>query len=426
MQYAILIRGIRRIDPAAGSDSVGDLYLESGRIAPLPQTLPADARVLEGRGLAVTPSLIDLHVHLREPGGTEAETVASGSDSAARGGFGTVVAMPNTRPPVDQPHLVRFVLEQGRRAGHTRVLTTACITQGRQGGRVAHLAALAEAGASAFSDDGCTVQSDAVMRQAMERAAELGLPIMDHAQDRRMELRGGVMHEGNVSRRHGLPGIPSEAEIRMIARDIRLAEETGCRVHIQHVSTAEGAALIERAREQGLPVSGEASPHHLALCDEDIDPADACYKMNPPLRSRDDRDAIRRAAAAGALSVFATDHAPHSARAKSMGFLRAPFGIVGLETAVGVTYTAMVLECGMSIVEWVRRWTSGPAQVLGLAPPGLNPGAPADLALLDLASSWTAGDEPFASLSANSPFLGRRLTGRAVGLIRGGVPVWRR
>jgi len=420
----LYIQGARVIDPAAGLDRTMNLLVEEGILKPAPPTPPPGIPVLTGDGHVVTPGLIDIHVHLREPGGEQAETIETGSRAAARGGFTTIVAMPNTTPPLDTPELTRWVLEQGRAAGHAQVLPAPCITVGRAGLAVADLRAMAEAGAAAFTDDGCTVQDDAVMAEAMRLARELDVTIMDHAQDRNIELQGGVMHEGEVSRRFGLPGIPTLAEARTIARDIRLAEETGCAVHIQHVTSREGVDEIRAARQKGLRVSGELSPHHLALADTDIDADDADYKMNPPLRSEEDREALRAALLDGTLELFATDHAPHPAARKAEGFLTAPFGVVGLETAVGVTYTELVAPGLMDLRTFVERWTVKPARVLGLAEPTLREGAPANLTVLDLHSPWVVQPEAFASLSRNTPFKGRTLTGRAVLTCCNGITTW--
>lgn len=425
MSSSIYLHGGRVVDPSSGEDEIRDLFVTDGRIAAPPSILPSDTERVDVAGLVIVPGLIDVHVHLRQPGGENAEVVATGARAAARGGFTTVVAMPNTTPPLDTPERVKQVLAWGAEAGATRVCTTACITVGRAGEQVADLQALADAGATAFSDDGCTVQSDEVMREAMVRACALGLPIMDHAQDRLIELQGGVMHEGPTSKRLGLPGIPSVAESRIVARDIALAEETGGRVHIQHVSSREGVALIREARRRGLPVSGEASPHHLALCDEDIDPGDSDYKMNPPLRGKADRTAVREGVRDGALEVMATDHAPHEAARKALGFLKAPFGIVGLETAVGVTYTELVVSGSMNLMTWLERWTCGPARVLGIRPPGLSPGHRADIAVLDVKRRWTVQPDVFLSRSGNTPFKGRELVGCALLTLVDGRVTWR-
>lgn len=424
MPEPILIRGGRLLDPARGREEVGDLFLLNGRIAPTPASLPCGTRVIEALGQWVVPGLVDLHVHLREPGGEEQETIESGTRAAARGGFTAVAAMPNTTPPMDLPEAIVRFLARARDAALIRVLPVACLTRGRDGRELCDLEALARAGAVAFSDDGTTPADAALMRRAMERARACGRPVLDHAQDPEAERRGGVMHDGPWARRWGLPGIPAEAEVRMIRRDIALAAETGCRIHLQHVSTREGVDLVREARARRLPVTAEATPHHLALCDEDVRPDDARFKVNPPLRSAKDREALREGVADGTLSVLATDHAPHTAWAKARGFREAPFGIVGLETAVGLTYTVLVGGGLMRVGEWLARWTIGPAEVLGLDAPTLAPGAPADVTLLDLDSEWTVDSQEFLSRSRNTPFDGWRLVGRAVCTIHGGRVVW--
>ena len=418
-----IIRGGRILDPAAGRDETADLFIAGGRIA---ERAAPGAAVLEAAGCVVTPGLIDLHVHLREPGGEENETVATGALAAAAGGFTAVVAMPNTRPPHDTPGTVALVKRLGEEAGLTRVLPSGAITQGRLGQELTDFPALAAAGAVAFTDDGSTVQDDALMERALRAAAALGRVVMDHAQDNLIERQGGVMHEGVVSRRFGLPGIPTEAEARIIRRDIELAEKTGAAIHIQHVTSREGADLIRAGQARGVRVTGELTPHHLALCDADIDPANADYKMNPPLRSAEDRAALREALLNGTLGCFATDHAPHSADKKARGFLKAPFGIVGLETAVGVTHGLLVATGMMTLADWLRRWTVEPARILGLPAPSLQPGAPADVAVLDLTTPWRVEPAALHSKSVNTPFLGQELAGRALLTLRGGRLIWSR
>ena len=420
----IYIRGARVVDPARGLDAAGDLYLEGGRMAPLPAGgPPAGCRVMDAEGLLAAPGCWDIHVHLREPGGEEAESIASGSACAARGGFTTIVAMPNTRPAMDRPDLVREVLDEGRRVGLTRVLTTACITRDRAGEEVADLERLAEAGAAAFTDDGCTVQDDAVMEAAMRRIHSLDSVLMDHAQDKIIEARG-VMHEGAFSKRHGLPGIPSSAEERIIRRDIESAARTGCRLHVQHVTSRAGMDLLRDAVQRGAPVTWEVTPHHLALTDGDVRPDDANFKMNPPLRSADDREALVEAVAQDTGAVLATDHAPHTPTAKARGFLDGPFGVLGLETALGVTYDVLVRSGRLSVPQWVRRWTENPARALGRPTPSLAPGAPADLVLIDTRKPWTYDVNRSASRSRNSPFHGWTLGARAVLTVYGGRIVW--
>lgn len=422
MADAFILQGGRVLDPVTGEDAVRDVYIAAGRIVDRP---PPGARVIAAARRLVTPGLIDLHVHLREPGGEENETLETGARAAARGGFTTIVAMPNTRPPHDTPETVAFVARRGQEINLTRILPSGAITVGRKGEALTNLAALAGAGAVAFTDDGSTVQDDALMHRAMDVARDLNRPIMDHAQDNRIERMGGVMHEGAVSRRLGLPGIPTFAEERIIRRDIDLAEATGARLHIQHVTSGIGAALIRAARARGVRVTGELTPHHLVLSDQDIDPNNANFKMNPPLRTREDRAALEAALIDGTLSCFATDHAPHSADKKARGFLKAPFGIIGLETAIGVTWTHLVQSGKMTPLEWLRRWTVEPARVLHRPLPTLTPGAPADVILLDVENPWIVHPNEFASKSHNTPFTGRTLTGRAVATWLDGRLVWR-
>lgn len=424
MSTELYIRGGRTLDPATGRDEVRDLFVRDGKIVDVPATIPADTDVIEAKGLVVAPGLIDLHVHLREPGGEEAETIETGSHAAARGGFTTIVAMPNTKPPYDTPERVAFVKRRGEEVGLVRVLPSGAITRERAGKEVGDLAALAGAGAAAFTDDGSTVQDDALMEEAMRRAKAAGLPIMDHAQDSIMERQGGVMHEGEFSAKFGLPGIPTLAEEKIIRRDIEVAAKTGCKIHIQHVTSKEGAQLIREGRAKGVHVTGELTPHHLTLADADVDPDQPNYKMNPPLRSAADRVALMEALLDGTLSCFATDHAPHTAEKKARGFLKAPFGIVGLETAIGITYSAVVQNGLMDLMTWLRRWTTGPAEVLGRPLPTLVPGSPADIVLLDLNSPWVVRSADFESLSTNTPFEGWRLSGRAICTICDGRVTW--
>lgn len=283
--------------------------------------------------------------------------------------------------------------------------------------------ALRDAGAVALTDDGGTPPDREIVRAVLLKARAAGLPIMDHAQDPARERRG-VMHEGARSRALGLPGIPAEAEVDIVRRDIELAEETGCAVHLQHLSAAGSVDLLRAALKRGAPVTAELTPHHLALTDDDVRADDANGKMNPPLRGTEDRQALQTALIDGTIGALATDHAPHTAESKARGFLNAPFGVVGLETAVGVTYTKLVREAGMDPVEWVRRWTTGPAAVIGRPAPSLTPGAIADLVLLDLRTPWKVESARFRSRSRNTPFGGRTLFGRAVCAWRDGVVVW--
>ena len=408
------IKGARILDPASGIDAIHDLFIQNGRFSAIPESLPKGTKVIDAHGLVAAPGFIDLHVHLREPGHEAAETVASGCHAAARGGFTTIIAMPNTNPPLDTPEQVKHLAARAIAANSIRVLPAPCITRGRAGDTVADLAALADAGAVAFTDDGCTVTSTAVMEAAMQEAARLGLPIMDHAIDPKLAGHG-VMHEGQYSQALGLAGIPSEAETVIVARDIQLSRTTGCAIHIQHLSAAGSVTLIRAARREGVHVTAELTPHHLALTDADVNPARPdCHKMNPPVRAEADRAALIAGLLDGTISCFATDHAPHTAATKAHGFKGAPFGVLGLETAIGVTYTLLVKKNMMRPLDWVAHWTVEPARILGHPAPTLTPGSLADLVLLDLKSEWVVQASDFVSLSRNTPFEGWRLTGRAV------------
>lgn len=412
------IHDVQWIDPGSGRQGAGTVWVRSGRISfqPPPKGAPPAGWTLDGRGKWLAPGLIDAHVHLREPGHEAAETIATGTRAAAAGGFTTVVCMPNTRPPIDTPGAVRYQIDRAREAGFCRVRPSACLTVGRAGEVPAPLEALAEAGAQVFTDDGCTVMSEAVLSAAMRRARALDRAVMDHAQDSFAEARG-CMHEGRVSARFGVPGIPSAAEATIIDRDIRLVRETGCRLHIQHLSSREGADAVRRARAEGLPVTAELTPHHLALCDEDMPGPDPDWKMNPPLRGPADREALTQALVDGVITCLATDHAPHTTAAKARGLREAPFGVIGLETAVGVTYSHLVASGRMPFLAWLQAWTTGPAAMLGLPPPELSEDVPADLVLLDLDMKWTVRPEEFLSLSVNTPFKGQTLQGRAAATV---------
>ena len=405
------LRGVRLLDPAAGRDETADLFCAGGRLAAAPAP---GAPEFDGAGLLAMPAAVDPHVHFREPGGEDAETVASGLAAAARGGFGTVVAMPNTTPPLDTPARVREQLALAAAArSPVRLLVAGCCTEGRAGRAVAPLEDLAAAGAVAFSDDGAMVADDAVMRETMRRAEALGLPVMDHAVVPALQ---GAVRDGALARSLGLRAFPDEAETRAVARDLALAAETGAHVHLQHLSAGASAGLVSAARAHGVRVSAEATPHHLLLACEEIPGDDANWKMNPPLGTRADRARLRAAVLDGTVDCFATDHAPHPAAAKARGFADAPFGVIGLETALAATWEAMVAQAGMAPLDWCARWTLGPAAALGLPAPALAPGAPARVALLRLAP-WTVQAADFASKSRNTPMTGRTFPLRPVALL---------
>lgn len=416
---AVYIPDARLLDPSCGRDERGALFVDaSGRIAPVPAKLPPAARltVIDRPGLVVTPGLCDVHVHFRDPGATEAEDLVSGCAAAANGGFTRVVTMPNTNPPTDTPDLVR----RARNAqGAAAVFPCACATVGRAGKACAPLEALEEAGAVAFSDDGAMVADPEVMRVVMLRAKKLGRPVMDHAVLPGLQ-QGGIVRDCPAAREFGLPLFPPEAEVEAVRADIALCRATGCALHLQHLSCAESVALVRAARAEGLPVTAEATPHHLALAAEDIPGNDGDWRMNPPLGTRADVEALRQGVLDGTLTLFATDHAPHAPATKAKGFKAAPFGVIGLETAVGVTWETMVRRCGMAPLAWAAAWVTAPNRLLGLPPPTLELGAPAELAILAPDEEWAVTPEALASKSRNSPWLGRTLRGRAVATYRRG------
>jgi dihydroorotase len=361
----------------------------------------------------LSPGLVDAHVHLREPGQEDKETIATGTAAAVKGGFTSVACMPNTSPPLDEPGRLYLVAERARRAGLARVHPVAAITLGLGGERLADLAALVEAGAVAFSDDGRPVMHAGLMRHALEYARDLGVPLVTHAED--LGLRGeGVMNEGAVATRLGLPGIPAACEVVAVERDLELAALTGAKLHVAHVSAAGSVEALARAKAKGIAATGETAPHYFALTDEACDGYDTNAKMNPPLRTAADREAVIQALADGTLDLVATDHAPHTPREKEAEFSAAPFGVVGLETALGVVLSHLVVPGRMSLVEALRRMTTAPRALLGLPDP-LAPGREADLVAFDPDAIWRVDKRTFASKGRNTPFDGRELHGRVLG-----------
>ncbi|MEM8757694.1 MAG: dihydroorotase [Planctomycetota bacterium] len=427
---SMLLLGGRVIDPAGGFDQRADIAVEGDRIAAIGSDLDrASANLLiDASGLIVCPGLIDPHVHLREPGHEDKETIASGTRAAVAGGFATVCCMPNTRPAIDSPEIVRSVLERARAVGRCRVFPVAAGTADRAGERLTEIRLLAEAGAVGISDDGDVIESAGMMRTVLRAAAAAGLAFMQHCQDPTL-TRNAAMHAGEVSTRLGLTGWPRVAEEIIIERDVRLVRETGCRYHVQHISSAGSVEIVRRAQADGLPVSAEASPHHLLLTDQACDGYNTLAKMNPPLREQADVEAIRDAVAQGVISVLATDHAPHTSENKALPFDQAPFGIIGLETALAA-YAEALLDTGR--LDWaglIRRMTTGPADLCGLdaAHRGreglgrLAVGGPADITVIDPDHEWTVTADDLAGKSVNTPFLGRRFRVRPVATIVGGL-----
>ncbi len=419
----ILIRGGRIIDPARGTDEVADLFVSDGKVQASGRDLgrPDDAIVLEATGKVVAPGLIDLHVHLREPGQEDLETVATGAMAAAAGGFSAVCAMPNTDPVTDNQAAVGFIVSQAQRAAKARVYPIGAVSLGQKGQQLAEFGELVGAGAVAVSDDGKPVASSHLMRTALEYARTFGIPVADHCEDPTLSA-GGAMHEGLVSTRLGLKGIPAAAEEIMVARDILLAELTGGHVHLCHMSTRGSVELIRRAKEKKLRVTAEACPHHFTLTHEACEGYNTNAKMNPPLREPEDREAVRQGLRDGTIDVICTDHAPHHYDAKEREFDDAPNGIIGLETALGLAVTELVDTSLLSLGDLVNRMSTMPARIFNLPGGSLAPGTAADVVVFDPAAVWTVRPEEFYSKSRNTPFAGRRLRGRAeTTIVRGQV-----
>lgn len=397
----------------------GDLAFEQERIVALGDGIVAgpDDLVVDLTGCCVVPGLVDVHVHLREPGFTAKETIASGTAAAAHGGYTTVCAMPNLDPAPDSPEHLAVELEAIRRDAAVRVLPYGCITRGQKGrGELVDFEALAPE-VVGFSDDGRGVQEEALMAEAMRRAARTGRPIVAHCEVDEL-LRGGYIHDGVYCREHGHKGICSESEWRQVERDIRLAAEAGCRYHVCHVSTRESVELIRRAKAAGLPVSGETAPHYLLLCDEDLQ-EEGRFKMNPPLRGREDREALLAAVADGTIEAIATDHAPHTAEQKSRGLRDSAMGIVGLECAFPLLYTYLVKRGVLTLAQLVERMSEGPRRLFSLGG-GLRPGEPADLTVFDLNAEYAIDPGDFLSMGRATPFAGWRVAGRTLWTVVGG------
>ena len=422
---SVLIRGGRLVDPANSIDGIHDLLLEDGKVSKLGATLaaPQDAAVIEAAGKLVCPGLIDIHVHLREPGYEYKETVATGTRAAAAGGFTAVCCMANTHPVNDNRSITDYILAKAKSEGLVRVYPIGAVTRGLEGKELAELAELAEAGCVAFSDDGKCVMNAELYRRAMEYTLPFGMPVISHAEDHTLS-RGGCMHEGVVSTELGLRGIPAAAEDVMVARDVLLAELTGAHVHIAHLSTAGAVRLVRDAKARGVRVTAEVTPHHLLLTEDAVRTFDANAKMNPPLRSKRDAEVLLEALADGTIDCIATDHAPHAGSEKEGEFDRAAFGIVGLETAVGLMLDRLVRPGLLPLATLISRLSRDPARLLGLPGGHLAPGAPADLTLLDPAAGWTVDPARFQSRSRNTPFGGWSVTGRPWKTIVGGGIVW--
>jgi dihydroorotase len=422
---SLLIKGGLVVDPAQELEAPRDVLIEAGRIADLapPESIPADGhQVIAAQGLVVTPGLIDMHVHLREPGEEYKETILTGTQAAVQGGFTAVAAMPNTCPVNDNAAVTRFILEAAKTAGRARVYPVGAISMGSLGQILSEYGDQKEAGAVAFSDDGRPVMNPMLMRRALEYAKTFDLPLIVHCED--LDLRGlGVMHEGRVSLELGLRGIPAAAEESMIFRDLALLRLTGGRLHIAHVSTGGSLALLRTAKAAGLTVTAETAPHYFSLTDEAVYGYDTNAKVNPPLRTAADVAAVKEALADGTLDAIACDHAPHTSLEKDLEFEAAAFGLIGLETSLGLSLK-LVHDGVLTLAQLVAKMSTNPARILNVPGGSLAVGSPADVTLMDPQRQWTVDVNAFASKSRNCPFNGWTLRGKAVMTIVEGRVVW--
>ncbi len=419
----ILLKNGRIIDPILNIDRVADVFINDGTIEKIGEQIPSskNVEVIDLDGKIIAPGFIDMHVHLREPGFEHKETIETGCRSAAAGGFTAVCCMPNTNPAIDDASVVRQIIEQSQKVHHgiVDVYPIAAVTIDRKGKELAPMLELAEAGAVAFTDDGAPVGGSEMMRRALEYAAMIGKPIIQHAEETDM-TKGGVMNEGFVSTSLGMPAMPSAAEDIMIARDIRLAEYSHAFYHVAHISTAQAVDLVRSAKARKLAVTCEVTPHHFSLTDEAVRSFDTNTKMNPPLRTKDDVEAMKEGLRDGTIDVIATDHAPHSFDEKQVEYLYAPFGIVGLETAIGLSIKELVVPGIISIVQLIQKLSTNPRTILHLPAVTIAEGEYANLTLLDPAKEWIVDVGSFKSKSKNSPFHGWKLTGKAVGIVNHG------
>jgi len=410
----LVVRGARVLDPTEGVDAVLDVRIDGGTISLLGESLDANGhRVIDGTGLVLAPAFIDPHVHLRTPGREDEETIASGTAAAAAGGYCAILAMPNTSPVVDTPDVLRGLRARAEQEARVPVGFTAAITMGQDGTQLTEMGELADAGAAAFTDDGRPVATAGLMRRALEYNAITGLRLALHCEEPTL-TRGGHMHMGAVSAELGLGGWPSLGESLGVARELSLAGDTRQPLHLMHLSARESVELLIRARSAGVEASAEVTPHHLCLTDEAVRSLDPNLKMNPPLRTNEDRSALIAALADGTIEAIATDHAPHSREEKDVPFEAAPFGVTGLETAFGSVHTSLVEPGLVSLETILERMSAGPARIFGLERPRIAVGAPANLVLLSTKATWRVREERFHSRSANSWLLGKRLHGKVV------------
>ena len=420
----VLIQGGRVLDPSQGLDEVTDLLIENGKVARIGRNLKADgAQTINAKGKVVAPGFIDLHVHLRTPGQEHKETILTGSRAAIRGGFTTICTMANTDPVVDSPNVIEFLKSESAKVGLANLLPYGAVTMGLKGETLTEMGELQAAGAVGFSDDGMPVSNAGMMRRALEYSRMTNLPVIDHCEEKSLSGHG-VVHDGLTAARLGLAGIPAEAETVMIARDLLLAQAVGGRLHVAHLSTGEGVDLIRAAKKKKIQVTTEVTPHHLSLSEEALSTYDSRFKMNPPLRTQKDLEALREGLKDGTIDAVATDHAPHSVAEKEQGLVHAPFGVVGLETALAVGLTELVHRGSLKLETLVDALTRRPARILGSDRWTLKVGAPADVTVFDLETDWAVEAGAFASKGLNTPFLGWRLKGRVTDVLVMGRQVY--
>ncbi|MFH0888434.1 MAG: dihydroorotase [Planctomycetota bacterium] len=418
---SILIKNGHVIDPANKIDKITDVFIQDGKIKSIgKQSFKAD-KIIDAKGLIVTPGLIDMHVHLREPGKEDEETIASGSAAAINGGFTSVACMPNTDPAIDNEASAEFVYLQAKRAGRANVFPIGAVTKNRKGEELSEMGQLYRGGAVGFSDDGEPIKSAEVMRRALEYSKMFDKPIIDHCEDIDL-IRDGTMNEGNVSVSLGLVGMPSVAEEIMVYRDIALAKLTGGKLHIAHISTKKAVELVRQAKKEGIKITAEVTPHHLILTDDYIKSSkfNTNYKVNPPLRTKTDVQAVREGLADGTIDVIASDHAPHSEEEKDVEFNVAPFGIIGMESFLGIILTELVAKDVITLPQLISSLTINPARILGIPKGTLSVGADADITIIDPKKEWVIDPAQFKSKSRNCPFANWKVKGKAVKVIVAG------
>lgn len=420
----ILIKNGRVLDPSQKLDGIRDMLLENGKVTELAEKIETEAdRVVDAAGCYVMPGLIDLHVHLREPGFEHKETIHTGGMAAAKGGFTTICPMPNTKPSTDNPERVKLIVDKAAAEAPVHVLPVGAVTIGQIGEEITDIAGMAKAGAVAISEDGKSVMNASLYRDAMKEAAKHKLVVMAHCEDKNL-VGKGALNAGKAAEENGVEGITNAVEDVIVARDILLAKETGAHLHLCHCSTKDSARMLKEAKEEGLPVTGEVCPHHFALTEDDIVPGDTNYKMNPPLRTREDVQALKEGLRDGIFDVISTDHAPHHADEKKKPMQEAPFGIVGSETAAALTITHLVEEGYLTPYQMAEKMSTNPARIIGIDRGSLKPGKAADVTIIDPSAEYTIDVNEFVSKGKNSPFHGAKVKGKVKMTIVDGTIVY--